>query len=203
MEVETTITVALYSLLSATLAAFITAKLNSIYNNQLKQIEYRNAYYQKLIDKRLAGLDELLDMLKYFRETMIIAPRNELIKTIYYHTPSIYKDVFPEIQKAFNNTIWLGPDAYQSGLKLRNTFFDIHEEIVKSNFDVDKIFELGIKNESRLREAAKEFHFYLTGEYFNVHDFEPIKKMYLPNDGWQYKIKRLFHKQSKELPPSE
>lgn len=196
---DITVTVALVGALSGLLSAYATAKLNGLFNHQIKMVEYRNAYYQKLIDKRLSALDDLKGFLGVFKGSLLCED-DKTIRSTYYHTPFIYRDIADKFSNLYGHEMWLNDDAHEKFITFRDLFADIHKEIIKSGFDRDFIFEIGLENESVIYPAAQELYTALSKEYFDVHDFEPLKKAYtelrLPTLEW-------FQARKKQLAPPQ
>lgn len=185
---DVTVTVALCSAFSAIVAAALTAKLNHLYNHQIKMVEYRNAYYQKLIEKRLAALDDLKVFLSLIQQVVYLTDTGKNVREIYYPSPSVYMRTAKRFSELFGHEMWLSDKTREKFILFRDVFSDVHQEIVKRKFDVNFIFAIGIQNEDIIYNAAKDLYMALSEEYFHVHDIEQLKTVYkelrLPIPEW-------------------
>jgi len=192
---DVVITAAFVGFLSSAVTATITAKLNALYNHQLKMIEYRNAYYQKLAERRLAALDCMREFLMLLQDTILLDGKRT-IRRIYYLDPSDYQEKLPQIFKTFSYEMWLTVEAREKFIDLKSIFSDINDEIVKKKFDANFMIDISLANDQLIMRVAGEFYRALNAEYFEAHDFEPLKMIYkelkLPNPGWFQSRKRLL-----------
>jgi hypothetical protein len=152
---------------STVIAAIVSASVSIL----VKDKEYRNDYYKKVIDKRIKAIEGVESMLALFSTATRIVQDDGIVFDFFTHHPLIAKenDVFITAVESFAQyRIWLSPEsiyhsqafvakvsALRSNAKKSASTLDLANHFINAHSEVD---ELKNKLEQSIADDMSNLH---------------------------------------------
>ncbi len=165
------IKVVLTSTLIATAIATIISSIITIY---LKNLEYKNEYYKKVIEKRLFAYEFLETQVAVLKTTVL---DEEDLKP-YHFIFSQGKDEFYEFTKnlhlAISFSMWINYETTIEMENLNEVFYNILSKIEKSI--ENDIINIGKENYSKISSLRKKLEENVRNDLLSLYDLNKLKK---------------------------
>jgi len=160
-------------LTSSLIAGILSAIVSAIVSIKLKNLDYKNEYYKKILDKRLEAYK--------FLETQIAVLKSAVLDedAKLYHLIFAYdEDKFHEFQQnlfaALAYSMWINDNTVDLMEKLNGLFFGISRKF--SDHDKEKMISIAKDNYHEISQLRKSLEDSVRHDLLNLHDLKNFKK---------------------------
>jgi len=132
---------------------------------ELKNLEYRNDYYKKIIDKRMEAYEQLEEIIAFLK---VIAPDNNHKKMyhVYFSTSTLLHEQTMKILEVVSKSIWLSENINYLMMQFNQILY------LFPNNDNDKIREYAIKKYHEIAVIREELEKNLAIDLLKLHEVE-------------------------------
>jgi hypothetical protein len=158
----------------AILGVVVGGLVSFVGNWSIKNLEYRNAFYQKLIDKRMILYDELEEALKPFNK-FDIDPENRIICMHVVRNPDEFQRAFRDFQLIKAKSQWFGQSTRGEIFKLADFLWRLDCEI-KPGMSKSELTQISLDYSQKAFDLTTSALESMYGDYLELHDIRPLKK---------------------------
>lgn len=159
-------------LTSSLIAGILSAIVSAIVSIKLKNLDYKNEYYKKILEKRL-------DAYK-FLETQIAVLKSSVLDEdgkgyhlIFAYGENEYHKFQSNLIAAMAYSMWINDQTVDHMEKLNELFFKISRKPMK---DDKEVIKLGKENYHAIAGLRKQLEDSVRQDLLNLHDLKKFKK---------------------------
>lgn len=166
-------------LTSSVFAAVISAGVSALLSIVLKNKDYRNDYYKKVIDKRIKAAESLENFLHIFTTVTTIAQEEVSICTFFIQSHHSYKEKFMSeddefakaVQDVSSQILWLSKNSF-------NYFQEFASVVSSIRYEADKlqtgeeVLRFYISNHKLIARVKASLEKSLANDMIDLYDVE-------------------------------
>lgn len=165
---HTIISIILTSTLIATIVSVIISSIVSI---KLKQLDYKNEYYKKILDKRLNVYHHIENQIAVLKSS-VLDDDGKAFHLIF----SSGKEEFGEFQQnlflAMSYSLWINDNTIDNLEKLNDLFFKISRQSVEND---DELIAIGKEHYNAIADLRKRLEANVKSDLIDLHNFKRFK----------------------------
>lgn len=164
----------------ASLTAREVVALSARSAQELKDKEFRNDYYKKIIDRRLTAYELLQQLVAEFSKRRIIDVITSVGKGTheiyaFFASDEDYDTFFKLVNKLVDRALWLSINLKKEIFKLQNRLAEIGNDFgthIGQQIGAESLRIAGINNDKELKEIRKNLITYYKRELVEIQDID-------------------------------
>lgn len=159
-------------LTSSVIAAVFSSTVSVLLSIQLKQQDYKNEYYKKILEKRLEAYKYVEDIVSSFQVKQLNS-NNEPCHYIFSNF-KLYSTCLENFLCAMRSRVWINEDTLRELENLQAVFFDI--SLVLKGASVDDLMHIGEDHFLRIAGSHEKLERYTRLDLENLHNMKYFMK---------------------------
>lgn len=160
-------------LTSSIIAALLSAIISAIVSIKLKNLDYKNEYFKKILDKRLDAYKFIETQIAVLKST-VVEKDAKPYQMIFSYSADEFYDYQKNLFAAMAYNMWISDNTTEKMEKLNGIFFSINQQIDKSHSK--SLIEVGKEYYHQISNARKALEDSARTDLLNLYDFKKIKR---------------------------
>jgi len=159
-------------LTSSLIATILSAIVSALVSIKLKQLDYKNEYYKKILDKRLDAYQFLENQIAVLKNTVLDDKDGRAYHIIFSYGEDDFHKFQHNLFLAMSYSTWINNNTTEHMEKLNELFFHISLK-VEANAD---LVTLGKNHYKEIASHRKKLEGCVRNDLMNLHDLKNFTK---------------------------
>lgn len=160
-------------ILSSSIAIILSAIVSVFVSIKLKNLDYKNEYYKKILEKRLDAYKFLEAQIAVLKSSVLDEDRKSYYLIFAYGIDKYY-EFQQDLFAALSYSMWINDETVNKMEKLNELFFNISRKI--NNISVEELIIIGKDNYHEIAKQRKSLEICVRNDLINLYNLKDFRK---------------------------